>query len=122
MEELKRQRLATNKTQEELANEVGIPRTKYARYELGTSEPNIETLKQLADYFHTTIDQIVGHEVPYLVNKAKYSAEQLAVLAELEKLDKEQCYALLAFIEGMKSGKEQQNKILARFHREADEE
>ncbi len=121
MEELKRQRLATNKTQEELANEVGIPRTKYARYELGTSEPNIETLKQLADYFHTTIDHIVGHEVPYLVNKAKYSKEQQAVLKELEKLDNEQCYALLAFIEGMKSGKARQDKLLARFHANDDD-
>lgn len=118
---LKEFRLQKGLSQAQFAKIAKTSQRSISNYENELSSPTMEVLVNIADYFHTTIDHIVGHEVPYLVNKAKYSAEQLAVLEELEKLDNEQCFAILAFIEGMKSGKEQQNKILARFRKEADE-
>lgn len=104
--------------QREMALNLNLAKATYARYETGETEPNFDTLIKIADFFGCSTDYLLGHRT---TNKAKYSAEQLAVLEELEKLDNEQCFAILAFIEGMKSGKEQQNKILARFRKEADE-
>ena len=109
---LKELRVLKNKTQEEVATELNIPRTKYARYETSTSEPNFDILIKLADYFHTTIDYLVGHEVPYQLDKAMFNEEQLAVIDELKKLNKEQCYMLLAYIEGLKAGNNRRENIL----------
>ena len=48
----------------------------------------MSTLIKLADLHHTTIDDIVGHEVPYLINKSEFTAEQLIAIDEIKKMDK----------------------------------
>lgn len=115
MENLSKLRQEKGLTQKQLAKELNISNKAYWSYESNRTEPNIDTLKKISDYFHTTIDHIVGHEVPHQINKFKYTAEQLAVIEELESLDKEQCYMLLAYIDGLKTGKAKREKVLERF-------
>ena len=121
MKNLIKLRQESGLSQKALADALHISDKTYWSYESNRTEPNIETLIRMSKYFRVSIDFIVGNDNSPSIDKYRYSAEQLAVLEELEKIDKEQCYKLLAFIEGMKSGKEQQNKILARFRQEADE-
>lgn len=47
--------------QEEVAKAIGISRTAYANYEAGTRSPDPETLKRIADYFATSIDDLLGY-------------------------------------------------------------
>ena len=47
--------------QEEVAKAIGISRTAYANYETGTRSPDPETLKRIADYFATSIDDLLGY-------------------------------------------------------------
>ncbi|MBQ8792083.1 MAG: helix-turn-helix transcriptional regulator [Clostridia bacterium] len=93
-------------TQQDLANELGISRMKYNHYELGNSEPNISMLIKLADLYKVTLDELVGHKVPYLLNKVDFSSEQLEVIDQLKALDKNQCKNVSAYIKGLRDGKE----------------
>jgi len=57
---LKKYRKKMNKTQREVANDLGISEVSYQNYELGRREPKVETLNKLADYFGVTIDYLTG--------------------------------------------------------------
>lgn len=94
MKNLKEVRKGCNLTQQEVADKLHITRMKYNHYELGNAEPNIETLIDLADLFHLTIDELVGHEVPFLINKSQFTNEQLALIETIKGLTREQCLML----------------------------
>lgn len=102
---LKEVRLKNMKTQQDVANAININQNTYSNYEQGKTEPNIETLIKLADYFHTTTDFLLDHNVPYLINKSEFSSDQLAVIDLLSKLDNEQIKNLIAYIQGLRDGK-----------------
>lgn len=53
---LKQLRLAKNKTQAQLASEIGVGRTGYTKIENGTQDADTETISKLADYFDVTVD------------------------------------------------------------------
>ncbi len=102
---LKKLRKELGKTQAEVAFDLSIQKQTYQNYELEKRQPDIFMLKVLADYYHTTVDYIVGHEVPYLINKSHFTYEQLEILEELKTLDRFQSQKLLAYIKGLKDGK-----------------
>lgn len=63
---LKKLREGKKLQKSELANILGIKRNTYSAWELGYSEPNIENLKKLADYFEVSIDYLTernGHNI-----------------------------------------------------------
>ena len=64
LENLKELRKATKTTQNELAEAIGVSQQSINKYENHNIEPDIETLKRIADYFNTTIDYITGYS-PY---------------------------------------------------------
>lgn len=57
---LKNLRQEKKKTQKELGDYLQITERAYQRYEYGTREPDLKTLVQLADYFNTTTDYLLG--------------------------------------------------------------
>lgn len=57
LEELKESR---NLKQKEIAEAVGVPLRTYQRYEYGEREPQVSVLIRMADYFHVSIDYLVG--------------------------------------------------------------
>lgn len=59
MLKLKALRLQSQKTQQEVANELGISRPTYSRYESGDREPDYNTLVKIADYFNVSIDDLL---------------------------------------------------------------
>ena len=61
-ERLQELRESQKLTQIELAQIMDIPRMTYNNYEKGRCEPNIQTLIKLADYYHVTLDYLVGRE------------------------------------------------------------
>ena len=68
LENLKELRKATKTTQNELAEAIGVSQQSINKYENHNVEPDIESLRRMADYFGTTIDYIVGHsELRYKV-------------------------------------------------------
>lgn len=57
---LKALRKREHLTQEELANKLGIKRSRLNGYERGVREPDFETLELICDFFNVDMDTIVG--------------------------------------------------------------
>lgn len=57
---LRNLRISSNKSQEELANALGISRGAVSYYEKGSRVPDINILNNIAEYFHVTCDYLLG--------------------------------------------------------------
>ncbi|WP_242057299.1 helix-turn-helix transcriptional regulator [Pseudalkalibacillus hwajinpoensis] len=53
--------LRGSKTQNEVADALGISRARYSHYENDHVEPDIQLLIKMANYFNTTIDDLLGN-------------------------------------------------------------
>ena len=114
---LKKLRQQLGKTQLQIAEDLGLPRTMYARYETETSQPDTRTLVLMADYFHTTIDNLVGHSVPYLLDKSVLSETQKEIVDLLPELNEDCSRLVRAYINGLLEGQNDRNSILQRFRK-----
>ena len=61
MQNLKKLRLERKLSQQKLAEQFGITQQAIFNYENGITEPDIYMLKRMADFFHTSIDYLVGY-------------------------------------------------------------
>lgn len=61
-ENLKTLRKLKGKTQQQIAKILNVSQNAYCKYELGAAEPNIDTLKFLANYFGVSVDYLIGKE------------------------------------------------------------
>ncbi len=52
-------------SQQQLAQALGLSRSRYSLYELGVREPSIDLLKTMASFFNITIDYLVGYSDNY---------------------------------------------------------
>ena len=59
---LKELRKNTKKSQEDVAKFLNVARTTYIGYEQETSEPTIDTLCKLADYYGVSMDYLIGRD------------------------------------------------------------
>ena len=112
---LKEIRKAANKTQLQVSKDLNISQQNLCRYETGQNEPDIETLKKLAQYFHVTIDYLLDHKVPYLLDKSILTNEQNDLIDKITSLDREQCMLVDAYIEGLKVGKRKQEDTIKKL-------
>ncbi|TMR83090.1 XRE family transcriptional regulator, partial [Streptococcus pseudopneumoniae] len=59
-ERLKELRKKNQLTQQRLADELGVNRVNITRWEKGNIEPNLAQLGNIAIYFNTSIDYLIG--------------------------------------------------------------
>ncbi len=57
---LKHAREKTGFTQREVSRETGIPQSTIANYETGRTQPDIENLGILADFYGVSLDWLLG--------------------------------------------------------------
>jgi transcriptional regulator with XRE-family HTH domain len=57
---LKQLREENNLLQREIAEKLNMPRSTYVNYENGSREPDVETIKKIANYYNCTIDYLLG--------------------------------------------------------------
>src|SRR5690606_19862260 len=69
-------RARKNSSQQKLADDLNITRSRYVKYEDGTSEPPIDLLIRMSQYFHLSID------VPVSVDVRKYAPEKMMKVAD----------------------------------------
>ncbi len=101
-EKLKEIRNSNHKSQQEVADALHMARTTYSNYEQGLAEPDVATIKALADYFHTTTDNLLGHNVPYLLDKSTLTPKQKHLVESICTLDDNLCDRIEAYIQGSK--------------------
>lgn len=61
-EKIRMLRHRDGRTQEALANAIGVTSQAVSRWEAGGGYPDIETIPAIADFFHVTIDQLFGYD------------------------------------------------------------
>lgn len=109
-DKLKQIRINNHQTQKEIATKLKISRSTYNNYEQGVAEPDILTLKKIADIYHTTVDNIIDHEVSYLLDKSTLTPEQREIVELVPQLNYEECKLLLAYLAGIRKGIEEREK------------
>lgn len=73
MKNLKKLRTARHLSQQKLADEFRLSQQSIYKYENNLAEPDIQTLKSLASFFHTTVDYLID----YSSNENTLSEKQL---------------------------------------------
>ncbi len=61
-EALKTQRLISKLTQNQLSKYTGIGQDNISRWESGEVLPNIDFCVQLAEFYHISLDELVGRD------------------------------------------------------------
>lgn len=71
MENLRKLRVKSGLSQQKLAVQLGLTQQGIHSYEKGIYEPDIATLKQLAAFFDTSVDYLIGNtEIRRKIEKA----------------------------------------------------
>ncbi|MDR0839378.1 MAG: helix-turn-helix transcriptional regulator [Oscillospiraceae bacterium] len=94
MENLKKLREERGISQQKLAEHIATNQQNIHRYEHGFFEPDIRTLKLLADFFDTSIDFLVGatNNRQRIEPLGKYglSEDEIAIIDALRRLSPKQ--------------------------------
>ena len=72
-EKIKLYRESKNMTQIEIAESLGVKPATISKYESGTLEPNIESLKKLAEIFNVSVDELLKVIKNYLIKNSSSS-------------------------------------------------
>lgn len=59
-ENLKKIRLQKGLSQKDVAEQIGVANSTYSLYESGNREPNVQTIKKIADVLNTSADNLLG--------------------------------------------------------------
>lgn len=92
--------LRGSKTQNEVAYALGISRARYSHYENDHVEPDIQLLIKMANYFNTTIDDLLGNKADLYLGEIKpqYGTNQESPVNEiLDLLNKHNVNAMSFF-------------------------
>ena len=96
---LKELRKQKHLTQAEIAKQLNVAISTYSGYELGTSEPSIEVLKELSKIFTVPIDYIVNApQNGYYIEKWKLSDIQLENLELIKNLNMQNNYIAKGYL------------------------
>ena len=84
---LKELRKEKKQTQDDIAKLLNVAHSTYNGYEKETSEPTIETLKKLADYYNVSLDYLVGrsfnNDIGYLTEEQRYCTQNILKLNQM---------------------------------------
>lgn len=90
LENLKKLRKIHNISQQQLGEKIGVSQQSVNKYENHNIEPDIATLKSIADFFNTSVDYLIGHseiDTPSIhLPKEGYTKKELALIENYRKL------------------------------------
>ncbi|ALC81758.1 MULTISPECIES: helix-turn-helix domain-containing protein [Bacillus] len=111
---LKELRIEAKKTQEYMAKFLGLTRQGYAKYEKNESEPDLESLEKLSDFFDVSIDYLVRGESYRQTAERIVDDPEVRVAASDGEFTKEEKIKMLEWLleaeRGRKPGDQQPNK------------
>lgn len=112
---LKEIRAKYNLNQTDLAKITGLSQKSISNYENAQTYPNVEAIIKLADYFRISVDELLDHEVPYVLNRVQFSEKQLEVIESIKDLTDEDCRYLLASISAIKVANQEKENTIKKF-------
>lgn len=108
VEKLKLLRWEHGLSQREIAEAVGVSQQSVNKYENHAVEPDIATLIALADFFHTSVDYLIGHtEIDHIiepVSPSDLNEEEAALISQWRRLNEKEreslCMVIANYMEG----------------------
>lgn len=88
-ENLKIARERRNMTQKEVADSIGVAKSTYSLYESGNREPNVQTIKKIADTLKVSADDLLGLNDQPLTMAAHFDGDEFTE----DELDDIRAYA-----------------------------
>ena len=86
LENLRKLRTEAGVTQKQLADAISVSQQSINKYENHNIEPDIRTMILIADFFHTSVDYLIGHGV----QSSELSTEEHHMLDEYRRLSRSQ--------------------------------
>lgn len=86
-------RLNKGISQQQLADVISTTQQSINKYENHSTEPDIDTLIQLADYFETSVDKLVGHipsNSPSALESLMPTRKEVFLLQDYRRLSREE--------------------------------
>ena len=105
---LKELRERNNLLQKDVAAHLNCSVPVYCRYEKGDRMPSTDTLKDLADFYHVTVDYILGREYSPAEQKKDLPSEREiddAIAALADDLTPDELLRVADFVAGLKAAR-----------------
>lgn len=103
LENLKKLRAERKISQKQLADVISVSQQSINKYENHNIEPDIATLIQMADYFDTSVDYLIGHSSVRrkveIVNSYDLNSEEAELVEAYRKLSPKQRESIRMIIE-----------------------
>lgn len=117
---LKEIRQSRGLSQTDIAKYLKITQASYSHYENGRTQPPFELLIELADFYKISLDELLNHEVPYLIDKSLLSKKQLNVINLIQKLNDYQCDKVESFIMGISLVELERQQTITNFNHKGE--
>ncbi len=101
---LKELREAKNLSQYEFAPLIGLKQATYANYETGKTQPTIETLCKIADFYGVSLDFLCEHETQNKQDLGYLDEKTIEMLINYKELNHENKITARACIYGLRAG------------------
>ena len=98
MRNLEELRVNSGLTQKELAKLLNITNKAYWSYESGRTEPNIETLIKIADYFDVSLDYLCGRQNKNLLFIDSLTPQKKELINLIKELDDDETLIAIGMI------------------------
>ncbi len=112
---LKELRKKNGLTQQDVADQLKINRVNYNRYELENGEPDIKTLCKLADFYHVTLDELVGREQKNIIDKGLLNDLELDIIDKMQTLDRDNQLRLQAYTYALYQNQQEEQKTIKKI-------
>lgn len=99
---LEQLRLNTGLSQKCVAEKLKINQKTYWSYESGRTQPDLDTLIKLADFFNCSIDYLLGHQPQNVLYLDSLTDEQKEAVELVKQLDNRQVLKVIGYIERIK--------------------
>ncbi len=114
VEKLKLLRWEHGVSQREVAEAVGVSQQSINKYENHAVEPDIATLIALADYFHTSVDYLIGNtEINRIIEPiapGDLNEEEAVLISQWRRLNEKERESLRMVIANYIEGKKTTNQ------------
>ena len=88
-ENLKEARERRSMTQKEVADIIGVAKSTYSLYESGNRDPNVQTIKKIADTLNVSADDLLGLNTEPMTVAAHFDGDEFTA----DELDDIRAYA-----------------------------
>ena len=73
-------------TQNQLAEAMGVTQQSINKYENHKVEPDIDMLIKIADFFHVSVDFLIGHDSPKGENEFRLCSDEVQIVSQYRQL------------------------------------